>query len=257
MTTPRRNRPGWRRGWWRPALRFEPAALTIAAICTAVFVVQRVAAGVNFAPGHSFGTLLTCLFGLHWPLLAAGFFWQPVTYIFLHGSWLHLGLNLFSLLFFGSSVEMLVGRRRFWTLFLLSGIVGGLGWMLCDWLEPRFWSRLHALPAGFLHDLAQRWFERQQGVSPFGICIGASAGVFGLIGAFAALCPRRELIMLVFFVPVRMKARQVALLLMCVTLGEAIAGRGQVAYAAHLCGGIGGFLLARRWRRGSFAWWPA
>lgn len=239
----------WRWRWQAPGgLRFGPVAATIAAICVGVFLVQQVTARAQFAPGFNFGTLLTYIFGLHWPLFSEGFFWQPVTYNFLHGSWLHLALNLFSLLFFGSAVEQLVGRGRFWTLFLASGIVGGLGWMLFDWLEPLLWARVQHWPGPLWARLAQRWAEHQS-VGRFGVCVGASAGVFGLIGAFAALCPRRELIMLLFFIPVRMRARQVALLLMCVTLAELIGGRGQVAYAAHLFGGFAGYLLAHRWLR--------
>ncbi len=211
----------------------------MAAICVGVFLVQQVTERAQFAPGVSFGMLLTYVFGLHWPLFSDGFFWQPLTYNFLHGSWLHLALNLFSLLFFGSAVEELVGRRRFWTLFLASGIVGGLGWMLFDWLEPLLWAQVRNWPG-------QRWAEHQS-VGRFGVCVGASAGVFGLIGAFAALCPRRELIMLLLFIPVRMRARQVALLLMGITVAELIGGRGQVAYAAHLFGGFAGYLLAHRW----------
>jgi len=85
--------------------------------------------------------------------------------------------------------------------------------------------------------------------------VGASASVFGLIGAYAALAPRRELLLLVFFViPLRMQARTLALLLMLVTVVQLVAGWGQIAYAAHLIGGGAGYLLARRWRRRLWTW---
>ncbi len=232
-------------GRLRLAWRFGSAPVTIALVCLAVFVVQQVTDRVPLAEPYRFGTALTHIFGLSWPLFSAGFFWQPVSYIFLHGSWLHLGLNMLSLLLFGGSVEALVGRGRFWRLFLISGVVGGLGWMAFEWFEPLLWARVQSLPGDFWREVARRW----AGPHPSwrsGVCIGASAGVFGLIGAFAALCPRRELIVLLFFViPIRMRARQVALLLMFVTLGELIAGHGQVAYTAHLCGGLAGYLWAR------------
>ncbi|MDD5705875.1 MAG: rhomboid family intramembrane serine protease [Kiritimatiellae bacterium] len=243
----------WRIAGRVPLPAFGPAALTIASICVGIFAVQEVSARVQFAPGYGFDTCLTYIFGLHWPLLAKGFVWQPVTYSFLHGSWVHLALNMFSLLCFGSAVEQLVGRGRFWRLFLVSGAIGGLGWMLFDWVEPMLWAHVQTWPGAIWSRLAQRWAEHQA-IGRYGICVGASAGVFGLIGAFAALCPRRELLILLLFVPLRMRARQVALLLMCITVGELIAGRGQVAYAAHLFGGLGGYLLARRWLRGALRW---
>ena len=227
---------------------FSPAVVTIAAICTAVFLIQSVANHLIFPPGHRLGNLLNYVFGLHWPLLRSGCFWQPVTYNFLHGSWWHLALNMLTLLFFGSAVEMLVGTRRFWTLYLVAGIVGGIGWMIFNGLEPAFWLAVQRLPGPIWIGLAQRWAE-QQPIGPFGVCIGASAAVFGLIGAFATLCPDRELLLLVLFViPVRMRAKRLAVLLMLVTVAQLVIGWGQVAYAAHLAGGLAGFLLARRWR---------
>ena len=233
----------------RPAApRFSHAVTRIAWICVAVFLVQSVAQHLEFPPGYRFGNLLAPVFGLHWPLLRAGCLWQPVTYNFLHGSLAHLFLNMFSLLFFGSAVERLIGTRRFWLLYLLSGILGGLGWMLFNWLEPRFWLALGRLPGGFWAPLVQRWAESQP-VGAFGVCVGASAAVFGLIGAFAALCPGQKLFLLLFFViPLRLKARTLALLLMAITLVQLVVGWGQVAYAAHLAGGLAGYLLARRWR---------
>lgn len=227
---------------------FNPVVTTIVMICLAVYSVQIVADGLEFPPEYSFGNLLAYTFGLHWPLLSAGCFWQPVTYMFMHGSWLHLFLNILSLLFVGSAVADLIGARRFWSLYLLSGVIGGLGWMLFNWLEPAFWLRVQHLPGSIWMPLAQRWAESQP-VGAFGVCIGASAAVFGVIGAFAALCPKRELIVLLFFlIPMRLKARNLALLLMILTVVQLIVGVGQVAYAAHLTGGIAGYLLGRRWR---------
>ncbi len=227
---------------------FSPATQTIAWICLAVFLVQSVADRLVFPEGYRLGHLLSFAFGLHWPLLAKGCFWQPITYNFMHGSWLHLALNLFSLLFFGSAVEQLIGTRRFWVLFLVSGMVGGLGWMLFNWLEPTFWLSIQNLPGDIWPRLAQRWAE-QQPIGAFGVCIGASAAVFGLIGAYAALCPERELLLLLFFViPIRMKARTLAILLMIFTVIQLTVGWGQIAYAAHLVGGIAGYLLALKWR---------
>jgi len=72
-------------------------------------------------------TVLTLVFGLHWPLLRAGCFWQPVTYMFLHAGWMHLGLNMLTVLLFGSGLESEIGGRRFWRVFLWGGVLGGLG----------------------------------------------------------------------------------------------------------------------------------
>lgn len=50
----------------------------------------------------------------------------PLTYQFLHGGWLHLGINMVSLAAFGAPVERLLGARRFIAFYLSAGIVAGL-----------------------------------------------------------------------------------------------------------------------------------
>ena len=70
--------------------------------------------------------------------------------------------------------------------------------------------------------------------------------MFGLIGAYAALFPRREVYVLLLVVPVRMRASTLAWVLGLLTVAEAVFVQTQVAYAAHLAGGLAGFCYARR-----------
>jgi rhomboid protease GluP len=214
-------------------LAFSPAAVTLAVLSVCFFVIHRVASGVDFVDGYSFGALLTQCFGLHAPLLAKGFVWQAVTYLFLHGNWLHLALNMLTVLLFGAGLEMEIGGRRFWTVFLAGGVIGGLGWMACDAVQP-------ALAAAFPGVARALALRTQPGV--YGTCIGASGGVFALIGAYAALFPRREAVMLVLVFPVRMRARTLAVFLGLATIIEAVLLRSQIAYTAHLAGGVAGYL---------------
>src|SRR5260370_31272252 len=51
---------------------------------------------------------------------------SPFTYQFLHGGWVHLGVNMLSLAAFGAPVERLLGVRRFVLFYLSAGIVSGL-----------------------------------------------------------------------------------------------------------------------------------
>ena len=223
-------------------LAFSPAAVTLAVLLICFFLIQRVALGVDLVDGYSFGALLTQCFGLHAPLLARGFVWQVVTYLFLHGSWLHVTLNLLTVLLFGAGLEMEIGGRRFWTVFLVGGAIGGLGWVMCDAMQP-------ALAAAFPGVAQALGLRTQPGV--YGTCIGASGGVFALIGVYAALFPRRETVVLVLVFPVRMRARTLAVFLGLATIIEAVLLRSQIAYTAHLAGGFAGYfyglaLLRRR-----------
>ncbi len=50
----------------------------------------------------------------------------PFTYQFLHGGWVHLGVNMLSLAAFGAPVERTLGPRRFLAFYLSAGVVAGL-----------------------------------------------------------------------------------------------------------------------------------
>ena len=154
-------------------------------------------------------------FGLSWDGLLHGMFWQPASYMFLHGSLMHLVFNMLGLYFMGTDVEALLGSRRFIVLYLLSGVLGGLGWLL--------------LSAG-------------EGA----ICVGASAAVFGVVGAFAGMFPNRRITMLVYFVlPVTMTALTLALVFAGISIVMMVLGGDGVAHSAHLAGLAAGYWYGR------------
>lgn len=174
-----------------------------------IATVAAYAAQVFFA---LFNVNLSIWFGLGWDGMKSLMLWQPVTYLFMHDlSPFHILLNLIGLFFFGPETERALGSRKFLVLYLGCGILGGLGWLLL---------------AGN-HDL----------------CIGASGAVFGVLGAFVGLHPDRPITLLVFFVlPVTLRARTMAIGLGLMNLLLIAFGNGSVAYAAHLAGGLAGYL---------------
>lgn len=130
--------------------------------------------------------------------------WTVVTYMFLHGGLTHILFNMLGLFFFGSRVESRLGERRFITLYLLSGIAGALASLI---------------------------------FTPRAAVIGASAGVFGVMLAFAWFWPR-EKIYIWGVLPV--EARILVLVTTGFALWSGFAGRGAgVAHFAHLGGYVG------------------
>jgi len=229
-----------------------PAATLLAFVCLFVFLVEQAAERVEFVNvygyRYSYAQALIPCFGLNWPLLSRGFFWQPVTYMFLHASWWHLGLNMLTVLLFGSGLEVEVGGRRFWRIFLAGGIVGAAGWLAVTALLPL----VPPVPAltHWMPQVLRAWLpaEAARGTLDSAMCIGASGGVFALIGAYAALFPQRQVYVLLLVFPAKLRARSLAWLLGILTVAEAVFVQSQVAYAAHLAGGVAGFLCARRMR---------
>jgi len=80
--------------------------------------------------------------------------------------------------------------------------------------------------------------------------VGASAGLFGLIAAFATMFPERNLTVFLFFViPVTVSAK----VLLGVSAGISVLGvlidKGNVAHGAHAGGMLGGWLMLKFFAR--------
>ena len=240
-----------RRWLWslRGLFFLAPAATALAVACLFVFLVQQTAARVEFVYGYTYGQALTAGFGLNWPLLSRGFLWQPVTYMFLHASWTHLTLNMLTVLLFGSGLEGEIGGRRFWRLFLTGGVVGGIGWLAVTAALPHL-PPLEVLTR-WMPQAVRHWLDAGGATGrtlDSALCIGASGGVFALIGAYAALFPNRVVYILLIVIPVKLKARSLAWLLGVLTVAEAVFVQSQVAYAAHLAGCLTGYVYGVRLR---------
>src|ERR1700722_20707883 len=92
--------------------------------------------------------------------LEHGYVWQLVTYQFMHEGWFHLICNSWALYVFGRELESILGGRKYLALIFSSGIVGGVLQVSLGLVLPKMFG---------------------------GAVVGASAGVFGLLAAFAAM----------------------------------------------------------------------
>ncbi|HWY30763.1 MAG TPA: rhomboid family intramembrane serine protease [Candidatus Acidoferrum sp.] len=159
--------------------------------------------------------------------LKQGYVWQLLTFQFMHAGWMHLLFNSLAIYFFGRTVETAFGSRRFLSIYLISGMVGGLVQMLFALLLPSFDSPV----------------------------VGASAGASGLVAAFAVLNWTEPFTLILYFIPVTMRGRT----LLWVSIGMAVFGilnvRSHVANAAHLGGILVGFIYARQVLHGHWPQW--
>lgn len=60
------------------------------------------------------------------PNIAQGEFWRLITPIFLHGSILHIGFNMYALFILGPGLERFYGHWRFLALYMVSGFAGNV-----------------------------------------------------------------------------------------------------------------------------------
>ena len=145
--------------------------------------------------------------------------WQILTYAFLHGGLLHLGLNMYALWMFGSQLERLWGGSRF-AFYYFACVIGAA-----------------------LTQLVVSEIALLQGAEAYPV-LGASGGVFGLLLAFGVLFPETELFLL--FPPMPIKAKWFVIGYGVVELLAGVTGTlAGIAHFAHLGGMVTGWLLLR------------
>lgn len=133
--------------------------------------------------------------------------WTIVTYMFLHAGLTHLLFNMIALYFFGPRVEQRIGSERFFALYMISGITGGL--------------------LSFVF-------------APAAAIVGASGAIFGVLLAFARFWPR-DRIYIWGVLPI--EARWLVIGYTVISLwGGFGGGSSGTAHFAHLGGFVGGFL---------------
>jgi len=156
---------------------------------------------------------LETLFGLvPYDVVHHLFLWQMVTYLFLHGGFLHILFNMLALYMFGTELEWLWGTSRFLRFYFITGV----GAALCSIIV----SPNSTIPI-----------------------IGASGAIYGLLAAYGLLFPDRTLL-LYFVIPI--KAKYFVLILGAITFWSSItATGGGIAHVAHLGGMIFGWIYLR------------
>ncbi len=134
--------------------------------------------------------------------------WILITSMFLHGSGSHIFYNMYGLLIFGPLLEEKIGPKRFLSLYLISGILAGLG---------------HVVLSKLIYGTAPP-------------ALGASGALMGIIGALIILMPDLRLL-LFFAIPMPL---WVAGILWAVIDFVGIFLPSNVANLAHLVGlGVG------------------
>lgn len=157
--------------------------------------------------------------GLSPVMIAQGAVWQVVTYMFLHGSLLHLIFNMFALWMFGRDLEYDWGSKEFLRYFFICGIGAGVVTIVALWGSGTY-------------------------------TIGASGAVYGILLAFGMAYPNRY-IYIWFLIPI--KAKYFVIIFGAVEILMSVSSTNDgVAHLTHLGGLVVGFLYLKmsdsRWR---------
>ena len=147
-------------------------------------------------------------------VLGLGFIWQPFTYMFLHGGFWHILINMLSLWMFGITLENDWGTKRFLQYYFLCGI----GAALCVIAV--------AIPS---HEMMLR-------------TIGASGAIYGVLLAFGVLYPDTP-ILFSFLFPI--KAKYFVMIIGAIAFMSSFQPGSGVSNVAHLGGMLFGYAFLR------------
>ena len=139
------------------------------------------------------------------------YLWAFLTSMFMHGGFFHLLVNMLSLMFIGSLVEKIIGRKRYFWFYILSGIFAGVFFVL--------------LSLVFNVDFNS-------------YAVGASGALFALIGLLMLLTPNLPVYVMFIPIPIKMKYAAPGMLVLLWVIS--IAGSISIGNTAHLGGLIAG-----------------
>ncbi len=102
-------------------------------------------------------------------ILSGQAIWTFATSMFSHVLFFHIFANMFSLFFIGNFLEKIIGWKRFLSVYLIAGLVGGLFFVLSGLIFNKL------------------------GISG----IGASGAIFGILGVLAVLVPYSKIYLII------------------------------------------------------------
>ncbi|MBT4150143.1 MAG: rhomboid family intramembrane serine protease, partial [Candidatus Marinimicrobia bacterium] len=154
---------------------------------------------------------LAQIFGLSsnsvWPMI-----WQPFTYMFIHGDFFHVFMNMFVLWMFGSEMESIWGKKEFLKFYFITGIGSGLIWLVFNF-------------------------------SGNAVLIGASGAIYGILLAYGLMFPNRK-VLIYFLFPVKVKYFVIFLGLMAFVSSLSYSG-SNISHLTHLSGMMIGFVYMK------------
>ncbi len=166
--------------------------------------------------------------------------YQLITHMFMHGSFIHLFFNMYSLIIFGIVLEQVWGSKKFFIYYMVTGLGAAVLHSLVLYLE---YSSLNgSYQAGNL--MAATGIDAIMRTPT----VGASGAVFGVLLAYGMLFPNNVLQLI--FPPIALKAKWFVMIFGAIELYLGISKTGSnIAHFAHLGGMLFGYLLIIYWKR--------
>lgn len=205
------------------------------------------------------GMDLNSIFGLHLVMAEDFLPFQLVTYMFMHGDFMHLFFNMFALYMFGRVLEYVWGPKRFLTFFLITGVGAaliqeGIGLYRYYTLSSGMNTEEVGMVLAHGHEALMNGknfvFAKMAELNIVlnGVTVGASGAIFAILLGFGMLFPNER--MFVFPIPAPIKAKYFVIGYAVIELLLGASGSADgVAHFAHLGGMLFGLILILHWRK--------
>ena len=179
-------------------------------------------------------------FAMFYPTSQYFHVWQFVTHMFMHGGFMHILFNMYTLWLFGSVLERMIGERKFLIFYFVCGLGAVALHTGVEYLQVQ--GLMKAIAEGST-TAAQSYAELK--ATP---TLGASGAVYGVIIGYAMLFPESKLTLL--FPPVTLSAKWMVIIFAGLELLFGITGTAvSIAHFAHLGGMLFGWLMIKYWRK--------
>ena len=222
-------------------------------------------------------------FPLYFPENGNFGFWQYVSHMFMHGSFMHIAFNMYALWAFGTPLEQMWGRNKFLFFYFSAGLGAGIIYTLVNYYQ------FNAIYEGFIENgvtdsqvskffgitanTVDGYLSSAQSIlkgsttlkSPVDIgdvieinnlyntpAVGASGAVYGILVAFGMTFPNAKLALIFFPVPIAAKYFIPVMLFGDLFFGVTKYSVGNIAHFAHIGGALIGFIIAWYWKKNQF-----
>lgn len=220
---------------------------------------------------------LGSLLGVHYfgtPLFEP---YQLVTHFFMHGSFIHIFMNMYILVMFGSFLERLWGPKRYFILYVAAALGSVVLYNSVGFIQILEYKNIvgsDEIIAGVnglirergfsletINEIRQYAFEhgatsmsQLDAITNYTIksyipMVGASGAIFGLMAAFAILFPNTQLMLIFPPIPIKAKWLIGGYFLFEVYNSFQNNSGDNVAHLAHVGGAIVGAIIVLIWRR--------
>lgn len=194
-------------------------------------------------------------------------YWQYLTHMFMHGSFMHIAFNMYGLWAFGSPLEQMWGKNKFLFFYFSAGIGAGIIYSLVNYYQFHgIYEQLINLgisKADIYEILSKGSYNKlivtlpEETMNQFYSlyhtpAVGASGAVYGVLVAFGMMYPNAKLAMIFFPVPIAAKYFIPLMLFGDLFFGVTKYSVGNVAHFAHIGGALIGFIIAWYWKKNQF-----